>query len=54
LARASSVPLFETAAAVPPTLEWFYDDVHFTPAGASKAATALADFLTENGTLRLW
>jgi lysophospholipase L1-like esterase len=54
LARAWSVPLFETAAAVPPTLEWFYDDVHFSPAGASKAATALADFLTENGPLRLW
>ncbi|HZM01121.1 MAG TPA: hypothetical protein VFD43_12810, partial [Planctomycetota bacterium] len=38
---------FDLAAEIPKTAEMFYDDMHFTEAGASRVAQAVAAFLRE-------
>jgi hypothetical protein len=48
VARMDSVPLYDLARALPKSLEFFYDDCHFTRAGASAAGRGLARFLTEH------
>jgi hypothetical protein len=40
------VPVYDPARAVPKSLEFFYDDCHFTRAGALAAGRGLARFLT--------
>jgi lysophospholipase L1-like esterase len=39
------VPIFDLAAEIPKSLEFFYDDVHFNIRGAGEAGTMLAEFL---------
>jgi lysophospholipase L1-like esterase len=43
------VPVFDLARAVPKSMDYFYDDVHFNVRGADTAATLLARFLAEQG-----
>ncbi|HEX5133671.1 MAG TPA: SGNH/GDSL hydrolase family protein [Candidatus Krumholzibacteria bacterium] len=45
VAEESHVPVFDLARWMPKSLEYFYDDCHFTPAGAAAAGTRLAEFL---------
>jgi lysophospholipase L1-like esterase len=47
VAGAHDVPLFDLAAEIPKSLEFFYDDVHFNIRGAAEAGTLLAEFLVE-------
>jgi hypothetical protein len=44
--------VFDLVEALPKSREVFYDDVHFTGAGARKAGTLLAGFLIEGGLLQ--
>ncbi len=49
VAERTGVPSFDLAAAVPRTTDMFYDDMHFTEAGARRVAEAVADFLVTSG-----
>jgi len=42
-----NVPVFDLAAVLPKSREYFYDDLHFNVRGASAAAALLARFLAE-------
>lgn len=42
VAQQDSVGLFDTARVIPKSLEYFYDDCHFNPRGASEAGVGLA------------
>ncbi len=46
---AQGVPVFDLARALPKTLDYYYDDVHFNARGADTTATLLARFLAEQG-----
>lgn len=48
-AAASEAPVFDLAASLPKSADYFYDDVHFNVAGADSAAAMLARFLVERG-----
>jgi lysophospholipase L1-like esterase len=45
VAARHGVPLFDLAAEMPKSLEFFYDDVHFNIQGAERAGTKLGEFL---------
>ncbi|HEX5727136.1 MAG TPA: SGNH/GDSL hydrolase family protein [Longimicrobiaceae bacterium] len=47
--RRQEVPVFDLARALPGTMDYFYDDVHFNVRGAEAAGTLLARFLVEQG-----
>ena len=47
VAAERSVPLFDTAAKLPKSLTYFYDDVHFNVQGSQKAGEELATFISE-------
>jgi lysophospholipase L1-like esterase len=47
VARDEGLPLYDTVAEIPPTLEYFYDDVHFNVAGARKAGEGVARLVTD-------
>ncbi|HWA99503.1 MAG TPA: hypothetical protein VG713_13465 [Pirellulales bacterium] len=49
IAKELDVPLIELEAAVPKTLDYFYDDVHYTRRGNTRVAETVADFLIEQG-----
>jgi lysophospholipase L1-like esterase len=44
------VEVIDLAGLLPRTAEVFYDDVHFTEAGAARVAAILADYLRKSGT----
>ncbi|HYH78412.1 MAG TPA: SGNH/GDSL hydrolase family protein [Longimicrobium sp.] len=46
---AQRVPVFDLAAALPKSADFFYDDVHFNIRGADTAARLLARFMVEEG-----
>lgn len=46
---AQAVPVFDLAAALPKSADYFYDDVHFNVRGADTAARLLAGFMVEQG-----
>jgi len=48
VAAEDSVPLYDLARALPKSLEFFYDDCHFTRAGALATGRGLAHFLMEH------
>jgi lysophospholipase L1-like esterase len=48
VAKEHDVPLYDLAAVMPKSLQYFYDDVHFNVKGAFTAGTALASFILEN------
>jgi len=48
-AAASGAPVFDLAASLPGSADFFYDDVHFNVAGADSAAAMLARFLVDHG-----
>jgi hypothetical protein len=48
VARSDSVPLYDLARELPKSLEYFYDDCHFNPAGARAAGRGLARLLAED------
>lgn len=52
LAREHGVPLYDLACQLPPTLEFFYDDVHFNVRGAEAAGEGLAALIASAGLLR--
>jgi hypothetical protein len=47
VAEEDSVPLYDLARALPKSLEFLYDDCHFTPAGALATGRGLARFLMD-------
>jgi lysophospholipase L1-like esterase len=53
VARERGVPVVDLAAAVPRTLEYFADDVHYTDRGAALIAERLRAALDEAGLLGL-
>lgn len=52
VAAEESVPIYDLAKAMPKTLEFFYDDVHFNENGARRAATELAALITDKQLIR--
>ncbi|MFL5539895.1 MAG: SGNH/GDSL hydrolase family protein [Longimicrobiaceae bacterium] len=48
-AAASGAPVFDLAASLPGSADFFYDDVHFNVAGADSAAAMLARFMVDHG-----
>jgi hypothetical protein len=52
VARVNEVPMLDLARALPKSLDFFYDDVHFNVRGADTTAALLADFLIERGLTR--
>lgn len=48
VARDHNVPLYDLAAQMPKTLQFFYDDVHFNITGARAAGIGLAHVIVEN------
>lgn len=46
---AQDVPVFDLARALPKSMDFFYDDVHFNVRGADTTAALLARFMTERG-----
>jgi len=52
VARAHNTPLLDLSAALPKSLDFFYDDVHFNVRGADTTASLLADFLVDRGLTR--
>jgi hypothetical protein len=53
VAAEDSVPLYDLARELPKSLEFFYDDCHFTRAGALAAGRGLARFLAEHALVPL-
>lgn len=51
VAAENSVPLYDLAHVMPKSLEYFYDDCHFTDAGALATGRGLAEFLTNRALL---
>ena len=49
VARRHGAATFDLAAALPKSLEFFYDDVHFNVRGADTTAALLAEFLVDQG-----
>ena len=47
--RGQAVPVFDLTHAIPKTMDYFYDDVHFNVRGADTAAALLARFMVERG-----
>jgi lysophospholipase L1-like esterase len=50
--REQGVPVLDLAAAVPKSMDYFYDDVHFNVRGADTAAALLARFMVDQGVIR--
>lgn len=48
VAEEDSVPVYDLSRALPKSLEFFYDDCHFTRAGALAAGRGLARYLAEH------
>lgn len=48
LGREYSIPVYDLAADIPKSLEYFYDDCHFNVNGSDFASTRFADFIANN------
>ncbi|WP_447603634.1 SGNH/GDSL hydrolase family protein [Nitrospira sp. Nam80] len=46
VSRDNSIPLYDLARALPKSMEYFYDDVHFNVKGAALAGTELGRYIT--------
>ena len=51
VAAQEGAPVFDLAAALPKSADYFYDDVHFNVRGADTAAALLARFMVERGVI---
>ncbi len=51
VAAETGVPLFDLAASIPKSLDYFFDDVHLNVQGAKRVATDLASFMDGRGLL---
>lgn len=47
LSRTHDVELIDLEKQIPKTLDYFYDDVHYTPEGSAKVAEVIASFLIQ-------
>ena len=52
LAADNTIPLYDLAKAMPKSLEFFYDDVHFNERGANTAGINLAAFIEEKNLIK--
>jgi lysophospholipase L1-like esterase len=52
VAREQGVPVFDLAAALPKSMDYFYDDVHFNVRGADTTGALLARFIVDQGMIR--
>jgi triosephosphate isomerase len=52
LATENALPLYDLARAMPKSLAFFYDDVHFNENGAHTAAVNLAAFIQEQNLIK--
>ena len=52
VAQMQNAPMLDLAAALPKSLDYFYDDVHFNVRGADTTAALLANFLVDRGLTR--
>jgi lysophospholipase L1-like esterase len=53
ICRREGVPCLDLASLVPHSSRYFYDGMHFNEAGAALVAELLADFLVEQGLIRV-
>lgn len=49
VAEENGIPFLDLESAVPKTLDFFYDDVHYTPQGNERIGNAMANFIEELG-----